>query len=1059
MAELNPPLGTTTPEIFLDNVKRADELVNGPAGTVNDRGGEPLDTWRQMMAKNDEIRQNLIPLSKQYATLAAAQADIANIPEGSATYVRSQDGSSLADEYINNNGNLEPTGRKMGAKGIDITSATPAATWIHNCVIFGNSTNDYVSVINNSSVTGVSVLISANPGETVYIGNKVSASRFRILDLPSYPIDGMKRPGQRYSYDGTGSAPDDVVMNYGGVAFLIKKYTVADDARFILVYQSSSDEEQPIIFSTSAETGYRYLSTHAEYNIENNLNFTDTTYERIVDAVRVDFGAAKLYGSRKTGRVLPYLGIGTDTPAYMTTSAQYGPNLYSIANRVQPGTRYTFIAAWDGNVAPTRFRLALIKDYPARRSILNRVVAVDGSRTVVIERDGRTYGYVTFDTNEDDNWLVSTLTNTGQEIDFAILEGDFVKGESYKALTKRVDFGEVVSTPVLEAGNIISPMFSMGKNLFDGVYVYGYSPTYSEVTSSDDYNVHLTPTYNQADPNYKTLVSVVVPCKPNTKYAISRSGGTRFYVGLSKFIPSTYVDSGEYAGLMRTVVNDNSLDSYVITTNENDRFIYVYLSNSGGGSWCQVEENDHVTTYETYGWKFTQAAELVSSAQGGRDTGYISVGVGDGLTPDSDNLQAVINLISGEINFDPTKKYLLDKTLTIDASFAKGLFGNRATFIVAGDFPAFTVNGGMVSGDSSPGSTGSTARRIGGFRIDSLRAYSSDGVSGVGLAVSGMLHPRITNCDLMYLKTGMKFSKRSRNVIISDNHIYACSDYGIHYDNTCDIHQMNIIGNAVTYCKRNIFLDNAAIYNLQITGNDIETGEYLTGDSSARANIWITAQTSNVEDIVICGNTLEDHWTSDHLVRIDGATINSALSIAIAGNSTGNSKKDDIAIGGASGVEITGQFKQSWGKVVRAIGPINGMKLSVQGQRVNSNSGGLFISEGAWDHTYININGCQISGGGSSEAVVVTGANLLRNFVVSNNALRDKGATSIRLEASTMNGVRVDSNAIDNGDASSVTNAIVVAATTVIGKNSMMLNSATKGGYTAPAGFNVQGNF
>ncbi|EOG7231917.1 sialate O-acetylesterase [Klebsiella michiganensis] len=113
MAELNPPLGTTTPEIFLDNVKRADELVNGPAGTVNDRGGEPLDTWRQMMAKNDEVRQNLIPLSKQYATLAAAQADIANIPAGSTTYVRSQDGSALADEYMNVSGMLTATGRKM----------------------------------------------------------------------------------------------------------------------------------------------------------------------------------------------------------------------------------------------------------------------------------------------------------------------------------------------------------------------------------------------------------------------------------------------------------------------------------------------------------------------------------------------------------------------------------------------------------------------------------------------------------------------------------------------------------------------------------------------------------------------------------------------------------------------------------------------------------------------------------------------------------------------------------------------------------------------------------
>ncbi len=65
------------------------------------------------MAKNDEIRQNLIPLSKQYMTIEAAQADIANIPAGSTTYVRSQDGSSLADEYINLAGTLQPTGRRM----------------------------------------------------------------------------------------------------------------------------------------------------------------------------------------------------------------------------------------------------------------------------------------------------------------------------------------------------------------------------------------------------------------------------------------------------------------------------------------------------------------------------------------------------------------------------------------------------------------------------------------------------------------------------------------------------------------------------------------------------------------------------------------------------------------------------------------------------------------------------------------------------------------------------------------------------------------------------------
>lgn len=113
MAELNPPLGTTTPEIFMGNVKRADRLVNGPAETVEDRGGELLDTWRLMMAKNDEVRQNIIPLDKQRKDLAEAQADIANIPPGSTTYVRSPDDTALAIEYMNVDGTLVPTGRRM----------------------------------------------------------------------------------------------------------------------------------------------------------------------------------------------------------------------------------------------------------------------------------------------------------------------------------------------------------------------------------------------------------------------------------------------------------------------------------------------------------------------------------------------------------------------------------------------------------------------------------------------------------------------------------------------------------------------------------------------------------------------------------------------------------------------------------------------------------------------------------------------------------------------------------------------------------------------------------
>ncbi|GHL68327.1 hypothetical protein ECZU33_08870 [Escherichia coli] len=132
MAELNPPLGTTTPEIFLDNVKRADELVNGPAGTINDRAGEPLDTAPDD-GENDEVRQNLIPLSKQYMNEAAAQADIANIPLAPRPMFAARDVWALADEYMNNGGTLQPTGRKMPSQElVNIATDLIRATFSQN---------------------------------------------------------------------------------------------------------------------------------------------------------------------------------------------------------------------------------------------------------------------------------------------------------------------------------------------------------------------------------------------------------------------------------------------------------------------------------------------------------------------------------------------------------------------------------------------------------------------------------------------------------------------------------------------------------------------------------------------------------------------------------------------------------------------------------------------------------------------------------------------------------------------------------------------------------------
>ncbi|MGY8245363.1 hypothetical protein L1Q27_05050, partial [Klebsiella pneumoniae] len=121
MAELPTSTQKTVPsDDIRDHVYAGgmlDKVVTSTELKYTDRLGGEHYTVDGMKAEGDKVveetRQNLIPLSRQYMTLAAAQADIANIPEGSSTYVRSPDSSALADEYMNVAGTLTATGRRM----------------------------------------------------------------------------------------------------------------------------------------------------------------------------------------------------------------------------------------------------------------------------------------------------------------------------------------------------------------------------------------------------------------------------------------------------------------------------------------------------------------------------------------------------------------------------------------------------------------------------------------------------------------------------------------------------------------------------------------------------------------------------------------------------------------------------------------------------------------------------------------------------------------------------------------------------------------------------------
>ncbi|MCP3629884.1 hypothetical protein NLO57_10080 [Klebsiella pneumoniae] len=136
-----------------DNAQAYDDFMNSENDTFIDRLENEKDTLagaqKKMAAAAEasvqDARHNLIPLSRQYMTLAAAQADIANIPEGSTTYYRSPDDSSLAIEVMNVGGTLTATGRKMPSYDM-VIQAVLAEFMERSSIIFEGENSSLLSL-------------------------------------------------------------------------------------------------------------------------------------------------------------------------------------------------------------------------------------------------------------------------------------------------------------------------------------------------------------------------------------------------------------------------------------------------------------------------------------------------------------------------------------------------------------------------------------------------------------------------------------------------------------------------------------------------------------------------------------------------------------------------------------------------------------------------------------------------------------------------------------------------------------------------------------------------
>ncbi|HHT7553825.1 TPA: glycosyl hydrolase family 28-related protein, partial [Klebsiella oxytoca] len=106
----NPPLGSTSPEVLVGNAKRLDELVNGPAADVPDRGGEPLDSWRLIMEQNqtrvEQLDDIITSLDTASFTFPDEPAGIAGTTDGQYFRVPQGEGNVVGFNYYKNSAGM-----------------------------------------------------------------------------------------------------------------------------------------------------------------------------------------------------------------------------------------------------------------------------------------------------------------------------------------------------------------------------------------------------------------------------------------------------------------------------------------------------------------------------------------------------------------------------------------------------------------------------------------------------------------------------------------------------------------------------------------------------------------------------------------------------------------------------------------------------------------------------------------------------------------------------------------------------------------------------------------
>ena len=233
--------------------------------------------------------------------------------------------------------------------------------------------------------------------------------------------------------------------------------------------------------------------------------------------------------------------------------------------------------------------------------------------------------------------------------------------------------------------------------------------------------------------------------------------------------------------------------------------------------------------------------------------------VGDGKSDDTAAIQAAVDSRLGEVRL-PRGVYRITRPIVIelDRVGPTAIVGSGAArLVMAGAGPAIKFVG-THAGTADPKTvTPEVWSRQRMPTVDGIEIVGAH-ESAVGIEATGTMQMIVTRVTVRYALHAIHLTKRNRNVIIANCHLYQNRGAGVYLDDV-NLHQINVSGCHISYnAAGGVVVRKGNVRNLQLSGSDLEGNMGGQGDPPA-ANVLIdcTGGSWGCAEVAIVGCTIQ----------------------------------------------------------------------------------------------------------------------------------------------------------------------------------------------------------